>query len=80
MVSITYGITKEIYSLGTESRVSYGVAAYADAEKDGTATIVASVHDITSDIRGLLKLISECNSLAVSPIHLENIIEDYLAS
>jgi hypothetical protein len=41
MISTTYGVTEEIYSLGAHSRTSYGVAAYADAEEDGVATIVA---------------------------------------
>ena len=49
MMNVTYGVTEEIYSLGTSSRTSYGIAAYADSEEDGTATIVASIHDVTAD-------------------------------
>ena len=49
MMNVTYGVTEEIYSLGASSRVSYGIAAYAYAEEDCTATIVAPVHDVTSD-------------------------------
>ena len=37
MMNVTYGMTEEVYSLGAERRVSYGIAAYADAEEDGTA-------------------------------------------
>lgn len=45
----TYGITEERYALEKDSRVSYGIAAYSDTDEDGTAMIIASVHDVTSD-------------------------------
>ena len=79
MMSITYGITEEIYSLGAESRTSYGIAAYMDAEEESTAIIVASVHDITSDKQALTALVSLCNRLELSTIHLNDVVEDYLA-
>ena len=78
-MSITYGITEEIYSLGTESRRAYGIAAYADSEEDGTATIVSSVRDITDDKQALMNLVSLCNRLELSIIHLNDVVEDFLA-
>ena len=48
-MDITYGITEEIYTLGSDSRKSYGIVAYSNADTDKTATIVAAIHDITSD-------------------------------
>ena len=77
MMNVTYGITEEVYSLDTERRVSYGIAAYADAE-DGTATIVASVHDITADRHALSELVELCNRLELSLLHLDDVIEDFL--
>ncbi len=79
-MKITYGITEETYSLGNTSRVSYGIAAYADADEDGTATIVASVRDITANRQALAELVSLCNSLELSTIHLMDVVEDFLAS
>lgn len=79
-MSITYGITEEIYSLGTDRRVSYGIAAYANAEEDGTATIVASVHDITADRQSLSELVLSCNRSELSVVHLDDVIEDFLAN
>ena len=79
MMNVTYGVAKEIYSLGNSSRTSYGIAAYADAEEDGTATIVASVHDVTSDKQALDELVSLCNRLELSTVHLMDIVEDFLA-
>lgn len=79
-MKITYGITEETYSLGNTSRVSYGIAAYADADEDGTATIVASVRDITANRQALAELVSLCNSLELSTTHLMDVVEDFLAS
>ena len=75
----TYGITEENYALEKDSRVAYGIAAYSDADKDGTATIIASVHDVTSDKEALAALVSLCNSLELSPIHLYDVVADFLA-
>ena len=63
MMNITYGVTEEIYSLGHSYRTSYGIAAYADSEVDGTAIIVASVHNITSDRSALAELVTLLQSL-----------------
>lgn len=79
MMNVTYGITKEIYSLGDSSRISYGIAAYANSKEDGTSTIVASIHDITANKQALLELVQQCNRLELSTIHLDNVIEDFLA-
>ena len=79
MMNVTYGVTEEIYSLGAASRVSYGIAAYADAEEEGTATIVASVHDVTTDKQALDELVSLCNRLELSTVHLMDVVEDFLA-
>lgn len=80
MMNVTYGVTEEIYSLGAASRVSYGIAAYADAVEDGTTTIVASVHDVTSDKQALCELVSICNRLELSSVHLMDVVEDFLTN
>ena len=70
MMNVTYGVTEEIYSLGAASRVFLWIAAYADAEEDGTATIAASVHVVTSNKQALCEL---------STVHLMDMVEDFLA-
>lgn len=77
--TVTYGITEEIYSLGTDSRTAYGIVAYADAGEDGTTTVFGSVHDITSDRENLKALVDTCNRLKLSTVHLQDVIEDFLA-
>lgn len=79
MTNVTYGLTEEIYSLGSTSRTSYGVAAYADPEKVGTAMIVAYVRDVTEDKQALAELVSRCNRLELSTVHLMDVVEDFLA-
>ena len=77
-MTITYGVTEEIYTLGAVSRRAFGIAAYADAEEDGTATIVAAVHDITDDRAKLEGLVAACNREGLSLVHLDDIVEDFL--
>ena len=79
MTGITYGLIEEKYNCDGESRVSYGIAAYFDRETHGTATVVKSIHDITCDKERLSQLIKNCNDLNLSPIHLLDVIEDFLA-
>lgn len=80
MMNVTYGVTEEIYSLENSSRISYGISAYADSEEDGTATIVASVHDVTADKQALAEFVDLCNRLELSAVHLMDVVEDFLAS
>ena len=79
MKSVTYGIVKERYALRGTSRISYGIAAYADVDSDGTATVLVSVNDITSDKKKLEKLVFYCNQLGLSELHLKDVVEDFLA-
>ena len=50
-MNITYGVTEENCFLGTDSRISYGIVAYADTDENGIATITVFVHDVTDDNR-----------------------------
>ena len=78
MKNITYAISKENYAFGNETRTSYGIVAYSNADQDGSKTIVASVRDITSDKTSLIKLVNDCNSLELSTVHLNDVVEDFL--
>ncbi len=79
MIDVTYAVTEEKYTLRNESRISYGIAAYLDADPNGTVTIVASVHDITPNKEKLSKLVDDCNRLKLSTVHLSDIVEDFLS-
>lgn len=79
MSSFTYAISKETYSYNGDCREAYGLVVYADAETDGTATIVASARDITSDKKILQNLVDRCNNEKIPIIHFDDIVEDFLA-
>lgn len=78
MKNITYAVSEERYTFGNETRTSYGIVAYSNADQDGTKTIVASVCDVTSDKVSLSKLVNDCNRLELSTIHLNDVVEDFL--
>ena len=77
-MTITYEITEETHSVLNIVRVSYGIAAYTNADLNGTVAIVASVKDITSDKQKLTEFVRKCNRLKLSLIHLYDAIEDFI--
>lgn len=79
-MTITYGMITETYE-GEEGerRVSYGMAAYADAEKNGTTSIVASAADISGNRERVSVLVKLCNEGQLSLCHFADVIEDFLA-
>ena len=79
MSTITYGVVAETYSVGKDSRNAYGIVAYADANEDGTATIVASAHDITHHRWRAERLADQCNQGNLSLCHFDDVIDDFLA-
>ena len=70
-------VTEEVYALGPARRVSYGIAAYADSDADGTASILSSVRDISSDRASVEELAGLCNRLELDVIHLADVVEDF---
>ena len=79
MRAITYGLVEESYRLEGETRVAYGVCAYADAGELGTATIVASAHDVTPRRTEMEDFVADINRGHLSLRHFEDAVEDFLA-
>ena len=78
MTAITYGVSKETYSYQGQTRTTYGLVAYADADTDGTATIVASARDLSDNRQSVEALASKCNQGNLSLHHFYDVIEDFL--
>ena len=78
-MTVVYGIIEETYALGEKSRVSYGIAAYANAEVDETVTIIESIRDVSLDKQKLLELVERCNRSGLSVDHIYDVIDDFLA-
>ena len=77
-MTVTYGVIRETHILGTTERTSYGIAAYADTDVDGCATVITHVGDVTSDKDQISKLAELCNSLELSPLHFYDVVEDFI--
>lgn len=80
MNDITYGTIMEIYTLGDNKRISYGIAVYSDTNHSGTATIILSIHDISSEKKQIDDIVSHCNFYHLSPEHLADVIDDFMTS
>ena len=80
MSNITYGTVTEVYSLGENSRISYGIVAFSDPKDDGSTSVIASVHDVTPEEELINGLVILCNVLRLDPVHLGDVIDDFLAS
>lgn len=74
------------YALIKEQKISadncgyqaYGIAAFAVHENYSQE--IMHISDISTDKERLSLLIEKCNRLKVSPIHLKEIIEDFILS
>lgn len=77
-MTITYGITEGKHTIEGTIYTSYGIIVYDNAACDNSNTGIASIQDITSDKNKLLNLLTKLNTMHLSIIHLNDIIEDYL--
>ena len=80
MNDIAYGMVQETYYFGTVARISYGIAVYSWPESEGTVSIIASAHDVSSNKDQVEHLVCLCNRDHLEPKHLNNIVEDFLSS
>ncbi len=72
-----YGLLISEISLEQTVRTSYGIA-FCQTD-DGAPIIIRAVADLTTDKGRAAALVDRCNRLALSPIHLDDITEDFLA-
>lgn len=79
MSNITYAAVQEVYSIKNKKRISYGIVAYSDPSSDDTVTIVASARDISPDLSKISSFVNELNRMNVSPDHLQDVVENFLA-
>ncbi len=73
-MTVIYQVTEEKVSTETAERITYGITGYADGGRP-----IVSIRDVTTDKAGLLALAETCNRLCLSPLHLYDVVEDYLA-
>ena len=78
MSNIIYEVTEDTYLIDGEPKQIYGIAVYSNDKSNTQKTLLKSIRDITTDKYRLSKLAQACNSCHLSPIHLKDIVEDFL--
>ena len=71
-----YIVVCSTYMNEDKTRTAYGIAIADDS--DGVTIILKSYGDLTSDSSRIEELVHSCNLYKLDPIHLEDIIEDFL--
>ena len=71
-------MVQSTYKNGNATRIGFGIAAVE--EYDGITTILESISDISSDIEPVEHLVELCNNLQLDPIHLQDVVTDFLAT
>lgn len=74
-----YQIIEDEVLLHGHRQASYGIAVYVDAEENGAYTLLTAIHDVSSDGARLWDLVQSCNRLELSALHLNDVVEDFLA-
>ena len=75
---VVYEVVGEPQPLGDSNCISYGIAAYIDAATNNTKNVIAYVRDVTPNKTEIEDLVQKCNAFGLSPIHLVDVIEDFL--
>ena len=78
MTNCKYIVVKNEYIDGENTRVSYGVAVIENC--DGTDYVLESILDISSDFGAVETLVNVCNVEELDPIHIEDVVNDFLAA
>ncbi len=76
---VAYKVVGELQPLGDGNCISYGIAAYIDAATSNTKNVIAYVRDVTPNKTEIENLVQKCNAFGLSPIHLVDVIEDFLS-
>ena len=74
---ITYGVAEEKYAFGNDMRTAYGVVVYSNSP-DGSSTVIATFNDLFSEKGILERFVEKCNRSDLSPMHIEEVIDDLL--
>ena len=73
-----YIVVQSTYKNGEITRMGFGIAAVE--EYDGVTTVLESISDISTDIEPIERLVKVCNNLQLDPIHLQDVVSDFLST
>ena len=78
MTKMIYRLIETQCILENDVCTSYGIAAFANAGSLAPEAAIASIPNVTTDQSKLRELVRLCNLKHLSPIHLDEIVEDFL--
>ena len=70
-----YYLIEEAYHFPTDTQIFFGIVCIIQTRRK--MLVIDEVHHISADRTTLLELIERCNTGELSPIHLQDVIEDY---
>ncbi len=68
-----YVLVCETCSSDTGTRVGYGIAVV-----DRQHVTISAALDLSPDKTAVTNLVKKCNRLKISPIHFQDVVEDFL--
>jgi len=71
-----YVVVKSEYINGDSTRIGYGIAVVEEC--DGNVSVLDSISDICFDVKSVERLVELCNRAELSPIHLHEVVSDFL--
>lgn len=74
---IKYLMVCSTYTDGENTRNSFGIAI--SEEYEGNTMVFRTIADISSDKSEIQRLVQYCNDLGLAPVHLDDVVHDYLA-
>ena len=72
---IRYEIIEDSFTLESETHIGYGISV--KDTRNGKCTLF---HDISVNKKDIANLVSLCNELKLDPIHIRDVIDDFLVS
>lgn len=70
-----YSIFEDEYILNGEMHIGFGILITSTTNNE----VVTKVEDVTTSKFELLSLVQLCNDLSLDPIHIYNVVEDFLS-
>ena len=69
-------MVQNTYRNGAATRIGFGIAAVE--EYDAVTTISQFISDLSVNIEPVERLVELCNDLQLDPIHLQDVVSDFL--
>ena len=73
-----YRVLQTQYTIQGRTYTVYGISVYEQAFDNSPIALVRKVPNISLSMSRVADLVERCNRLQPSPIHLDDIIEDFL--